>query len=80
MGKGIGFVMLSSEEELRAAMAGGIKFKGRELRLKKATEPKKREKKANRKEQALTDRREARAAKRREEESEDEENDAAKNF
>ena len=60
IGKGIGFVMFGSEEELRAAIAGAIKFKGRELRLKKATDPKKREKKANRKEAALEERRERR--------------------
>lgn len=50
IGKGIGFVQFSSEEELRKAIAEGGKFKGRDLRLKKATESKKREKKANRKE------------------------------
>jgi len=60
IGKGIGFVMFDSEEELRAAIASGTKFGGRELRLKKATDPKKREKKANRKEQAVIDRREKR--------------------
>ena len=53
LGKGIGFVMFSNEKELRAAITGAVKFKGRELRLKKATDPKKREKKANRKDAAL---------------------------
>ena len=38
---------------MRAAIAGSIKFKGRDLRLKKATDPKKREKKANRKDAAI---------------------------
>jgi nucleolar protein 12 len=60
VGKGIGFVMFTTQEELRAAITGGIKFKGRELRLKKATDPKKREKKANRKQAALDERREKR--------------------
>jgi nucleolar protein 12 len=72
IGKGIGFVMFDSEEELRAAIAGAVKFSGRELRLKKATDPKKREKKANRKEAALEERREKRRqAKKQDEESED---------
>jgi RNA recognition motif-containing protein len=61
IGKGIGFVQFSSDEELRKAIAENAKFKNRELRLKKATESKKREKKANRKEQALQERREKRA-------------------
>jgi RNA recognition motif-containing protein len=63
IGKGIGFVMFSNEKELRAAMTDGTKFKGRELRLKKATDPKKREKKANRKEAALVARKEVRRLK-----------------
>lgn len=75
IGKGIGFVMFDSEEELRAAIAGAVKFSGRELRLKKATDPKKREKKANRKEAALEERREKRRqAKKQDEESEDDMN------
>ncbi len=52
--------MFSTQEELRAAITDGTKFKGRELRLKKATDPKKREKKANRKQAALDERREKR--------------------
>jgi len=48
---------------LRKAITDGAKFKGRELRLKKATDPKKREKKANRKEVALEQRREKRRLK-----------------
>ena len=38
----------------------GLKFKGRELRINRATEPKGREKKKNRKEAALKERRERR--------------------
>lgn len=72
IGKGIGFVMFSKQEELRAAIAGATKFKGRELRLKKATDPKKREKKANRKEVALEQRREKRRQKQKAENSESE--------
>ncbi len=60
IGKGIGFVMFTKEEELRAAIKDGVRFKGRDLRLKKATDPKKREKKANRKVAALEERREKR--------------------
>lgn len=45
---------------MRTAIKDGAKFKGRELRLKKATDPKKREKKANRKEAALEVRKEKR--------------------
>lgn len=52
--------MFTTQEELRDAIKDGAKFKGRELRLKKATDPKKREKKANRKEAALEARREKR--------------------
>ena len=52
--------MFTTQEELRAAITGGIKFNGRDLRLNKATDPKKREKKANRKQAALDERREKR--------------------
>lgn len=69
IGKGIGFVMFTKEEELRAAIKEGIKFKGRELRLKKATDPKKREKKANRKVAALEERREKRRIAQKKDES-----------
>lgn len=60
IGKGIGFVMFTTQDELRAAIKDGASFKGRELRIKKATDPKKREKKANRKEAALEVRKEKR--------------------
>jgi len=49
--------MFKTDEEMRKAIESGTKFKGRELRLKKATDPKKREKKANRKKDALEERR-----------------------
>ena len=62
IGKGIGYVMFKSNEEMRTAIEKGQKFKGRELRLKKATDPKKREKKANRKADALEERRAKRKA------------------
>jgi len=68
--------MFSKEAELRAAIDGGVKFKGRELRLKKATDPKKREKKANRKEAALEVRKIKRdAAKKRDAEGSDDSED-----
>lgn len=57
IGKGIGYVMFKTNEEMRKAIESGDKFKGRELRLKKATDPKKREKKAMRKQEALEERR-----------------------
>jgi nucleolar protein 12 len=63
VGKGIGYVQFADGEMMRKAIESDIKFKGRELRLKKATDPKKREKKANRKVKALEDRRAKRAAK-----------------
>jgi nucleolar protein 12 len=62
IGKGIGYVMFKSNDEMRIAIEKGQKFKGRELRLKKATDPKKREKKANRKSEALEERRAKRKA------------------
>jgi len=62
IGKGIGYVMFKSNDEMRKAIESGNKFKGRELRLKKATDPKKREKKANRKSEALEERRAKRKA------------------
>lgn len=63
IGKGIGFIQFSTDEELRNAIEEAGKFKGRELRLKKATDPKKREKKQNRKEAAREERREKRRQK-----------------
>ncbi len=77
IGKGIGFVMYATQDQMRAAIVGAVKFKGRELRLKKATDPKKREKKANRKEAALEQRREKRRLKQR---NEDSDSDDLKNF
>ena len=59
LGKGIGFVQFSSSEEMREALDSSEKFKGRDLRLKRATDPKKREKKANRKQAAKEARRAA---------------------
>lgn len=59
LGKGIGFVQFSSQDEMKLALASTGKFKGRELRLKRATDPKKREKKANRKQAAREARRAA---------------------
>lgn len=72
IGKGIGYVMFKTNEEMRVAIEKGIKFKGRELRLKKATDPKKREKKANRKSEALEERRAKRKAKTQDEDSDEE--------
>ena len=65
---------------MRKAIEADVKFKGRELRLKKATDPKKREKKASRKQKALEDRRAARAAKRAEESDSDGANELPRNF
>ena len=48
---------------MRAAINSKLPFKGRELRVKKAVEPKKREKKALRKEAAADERRASRKAK-----------------
>ena len=48
LGKGIGYIMFSSKEEMQAALEKarkGMRFKGRELRVNRAVEPKRREKK-----------------------------------
>ena len=60
LGKGIGYIMFSTQVEMQHALKQkrGMKFKGRELRINRATEPKGREKKKNRKEAALKERRE----------------------
>ena len=50
----------------------GMKFKGRELRINRATEPKGREKKKNRKEAALKERRERRNEKMKQSDDDDE--------
>ena len=55
--------MFSTKEEMQAALdksRNGMKFKGRELRVARAVEPKRREKKKNRQEAALQERRERR--------------------
>ena len=63
LGKGIGYIMFSTKEEMQKALdtKKNLKFKHRELRVNRAVEPKRREKKAKRKEAALMDRREKRA-------------------
>ena len=51
LGKGIGYIMFSTKEEMQAALdksRNGMRFKGRELRVARAVEPKRREKKKNR--------------------------------
>lgn len=60
LGKGIGYVMFSTKEEMQTALDTKkvCKFKGRELRIKRAVEPKRREKKELRKKAALDERRE----------------------
>jgi len=69
IGKGIGYIMFSTKEEMLGALTKkkGMKFKHRELRINRAVEPKRREKKKNRQAAALEDRRE----RRREREAED---------
>ena len=51
IGKGIGYVMFSSVEEMQKALKEkkALKFRGRELRVNRAVEPKRREKKLKRK-------------------------------
>ena len=75
LGKGIGYIMFSSKTEMQDAIVKkkNLVFKGRELRINRATEPKRREKKKNRQEAALTERRERRAEKRAAEAASDEE-------
>ena len=80
VGKGIGYVQFADGDMMRQAIESDIKFKGRELRLKKATDPKKREKKANRKQQALEDRKAKRAAKNAPDSDDDGANALPKNF
>ena len=50
LGKGIGYIMFSTREEMQQSLREkkGLKFKGRELRIARAVEPKRREKKKNR--------------------------------
>ena len=80
IGKGIGYVQFADGEMMRKAIDSKITFKGRELRLKKATDPKKREKKANRKKVALEERRAKRAAKNNSDSDSDGANALPKNF
>ena len=58
MGKGIGYVMFSTKEEMQKALleTKGMNFRGRDLRINRAVEPKRREKKIKRKEEARTER------------------------
>ena len=55
LGKGIGYIMFSTKDEMQKALTDkrSLRFKGRELRIARAVEPKRREKKKNRKEAAL---------------------------
>lgn len=47
LGKGIGYIMFSSKEEMQDALnkKRNMRYKGRELRISRAVEPKRREKK-----------------------------------
>lgn len=58
LGKGIGYVMYKTKEGMQAAIKekDGQKFKGRELRVKRAVDPKRREKKQKRKQAAKEER------------------------
>jgi RNA recognition motif-containing protein len=78
LGKGIGYVQFADAKIMKEVIEATIKFKGRDLRLKRATDPKKRDKKANRKQKALDDRRAARAAEKADES--DSESDGATNL
>lgn len=63
LGKGIGYIMFSNKEEMKAALdkaRPGMRFKQRDLRIARAVEPKRREKKKNRQAAALEERRERR--------------------
>jgi nucleolar protein 12 len=77
VGKGIGYVMYKTKEAMQEALKKkeGAKFKGRPLRVKRAVDPKRREKKQKRKQERLEERREKRVAKKgkKEDESESEE-------
>lgn len=74
LGKGIGYVMFTDKEQMQKALDSkkGLKFKGRELRIKRAVEPKRREKKELRKKAALEERREKRRQRQAAEDSDDE--------
>ena len=59
LGKGIGYVMFSNKEEMQKALTEkkGMKFRGRDLRINRAVEPKRREKKLQRKKEQLDEKR-----------------------
>lgn len=65
IGKGIGYVMFKTKESMQKAIADreGSKFKGRDLRVKRAVDPKRREKKQRKKQTALEERRQKRLEK-----------------
>jgi len=58
VGRGIGYVQYSTQEEMKVAMEklNDSKLKGREIRVKRAVEPKRREKKERKKQEAQADR------------------------
>lgn len=62
LGKGIGYVMFTTKEAMLKALQDKktVKYKGRELRVNRAVEPKRREKKQRRKQERLEERRERR--------------------
>ena len=74
LGKGIGYVMFSSKDSMNKALKEkkDLKFKGRELRIARAVEPKRREKKQLRKEQAYAERRERKKQRQADEDQSDE--------
>ena len=59
LGKGIGYVMFATKEEMAKALdeKKEMKFKGRPLRIQRAVAPKRREKKQIRKDAKLAERR-----------------------
>ena len=63
LGKGIGYVMFKTKEAMQKCIAekDGSKFKNRELRVKRAVDPKRREKKQRKKQQAAEERLKAKA-------------------
>ena len=62
MGKGIGYIMFKTKEAMQKAIKDkdGTKFKNRDLRVKRAVDPKRRDKKQRKKQEALVERRERR--------------------
>lgn len=62
LGKGIGYIMYTTKDAMNKALKEkkDLKFKGRELRVARAVEPKRREKKKLRKEEKQVERRERR--------------------